>query len=324
MKYIKYLVSVLLFGAVLTSCVQTEGGTVGQTTVQFKEEVVMASFGADYLYVPISIFGANADAMNTADVNVTVKVDATYTGSAADVYVAKEDLTGNPEDGGDIRVTSYDLVFRNNYEIADEDKKKPFSKDVKLEIMLLNKDPEVMEFKLVLENSNTTIGANKECVVRLEKGPTDRLCGKYNVKGGGNSPFQISDGTFTSNITWDINYNCFNIENFAGFSYAPIPAYWDEEAEEMYMLPYEPIMWYSSADMQMCYSMFFSVDGGSLKLPSEERIVLDYDIEKGTIKFPSKYAFGVLVFTCDESYNPGSLVGYFTACEMGYTFTKEK
>lgn len=326
MKYIKYLVSVLLFGATLVSCGPSEGGTVGQTTVQFKEEVLKAGFGADYIYVPISIFGANADAMNTADVNVTVKVDETYTGSGEGVYVAKEDLTGKPEDGGDIRVTSYDLVFRNNYEIADENKNKPFTKDIKVEIMLLNKDPEIMEFKLVLESSNTTIGAVKECVVRLEKGATDRLCGAYSVKGHGNCPFDAadSDGAFDVNISWNIDYNCFDIENFAGFTYAPISAYWDAETEEMYMLPYEPLLWYDPDAMQMCYSMFFAIDGGNLVLPSEKRIVLEYNIEKGTIKLPSNYAFGVLVFSCDEAYNPGQLIGRFTACEMGYTFTKKK
>ncbi len=323
MKSIKYLVAALLVGSIFTSCGEP-AGTVGQTTVQFDAAEMESSFGAEYVKVPITIFGANADAMNTADVNVKVKIDETYTGSSEGVYVAKEDITGKPEDGGDIRVTSYDLVFRNNYDIADEDKKKPFDKTIYVEVLLLNKAPEIMEFKVVIESSNTTIGDIKECVVRLEKGATDRLCGTYTVTDNGGSPFSVDDPNFTTTISWNVEYNCFEILPFVDWTYAPIMAYFDEETEEMYMLPYEPIMWYDQAAMQMCFSMFFSVSGSSIAVAKDQRIVLDYDIEKGTIKFPMNYNFGVLVFTCDEGYNPQSLVGYFTGCDSGFVFTKKK
>lgn len=353
MKCIKYLVAALTLGATLVSCsgVEEPVGTVGQTIVQFESETVNGGFGSGYIYVPITIFGANAAAMNTADVNVKVRLDETYTSTENGVVVAKEDLTGAPvatpvldeegnpvykqevdeegkpvfdEEGnpvytdeplvdyvmGDIRITSKDMVFINNYNIADDDKDKPFKKNVGVEIMIVNTKAAILEFKLVIESSNTQIGDISECVVRLEKSLTDELCGEYKVSGG-----------WDSTITWNASYECFEIFPFESWNYCPIYAYWDPEINEMYMLPYEPLMWYDSAAMQMCYSLFWTAEGS---LCGDERVVLDYDIVNGTIKFPEELALQIYVCVCDEGYNPVSGVGYFTNKYAGLVMTKKE
>lgn len=315
MKCIKYLVAALTLGATLVSCsgVEEPVGTVGQTIVQFESETVNGGFGSGYIYVPITIFGANAAAMNTADVNVKVRLDETYTSTENGVVVAKEDLTGAPDENGvmgDIRITSKDMVFINNYNIADDDKDKPFKKNVGVEIMIVNTKAAILEFKLVIESSNTQIGDIRECVVRLEKSLTDELCGEYKVSGG-----------WDSTITWNASYECFEIFPFESWTYSPIYAYWDPEINEMYMLPYEPLMWYSSADMQMCYSLFWTAEGS---LCGDERVVLNYDIVNGTIKFPEDLALQIYVCVCDEGYNPVSGVGYFTNKYAGLVMTKKE
>ncbi|MBO7300516.1 MAG: hypothetical protein J6U53_03805, partial [Tidjanibacter sp.] len=162
-----------------------------------------------------------------------------------------------------------------------------------------------------------------ECVVRLEKSATDRLCGTYNVVPTVASPF---DGkvaaAFDVQITWNGEYGCFEIAPFDGWTYSPIYAYWDEESESMYMLPYEPLMWYSSADMQMCYQMFFVVENQTA-VPVSSEVILDVDMDKGTITFPEDQYFGVLVFSCDAGYNPTGLYGRFTSACAGYVMTKK-
>lgn len=302
---------VLFAGALMTSC--GEKVEVGQTTVEFAQATAKSGFGGGYLYVPIAISGENAAAMNTSDVTVKIKVDDTYTNPNAVVGV--EDV--------DYRITSYDLKFINNYEIPEEDKDKEFTKTVGVEIMILNTEPEVMEFKLAIESCNTTLGTQTECVVRLEKSATDRLCGTYRVEPTVASPF---DGevaaAFDVQITWNGDYDCFEIAPFDGWTYSPIYAYWDEESESMYMLPYEPLMWYDSASMLMCYQMFFVVEGGTA-VPVSSEVILDVDMDKGTITFPEDTYFGVLVFSCDAGYNPTSLYGRFTSACAGYVMTKK-
>lgn len=314
MKFIKYLAIVLFAGALMTSC--GEVVNVGQTTVQFSQEQVESGFGAGTVYVPLTITADNWSAVNLSDVNVKIKVDATYTNG--NVYVGKEDE--------DFRITAYDMVFRNNYEEpeTEEEKAEPFAKKIKgVEIMILKTDIDVMEFKLAIESSNTTIGTQTECVVRLEKSATDRLCGTYRVEPTVASPF---DGevaaAFDVQITWNGEYDCFEIAPFDGWTYSPIYAYWDEESESMYMLPYEPLMWYDSASMLMCYQMFFVVEGGTA-VPVSSEVILDVDMDKGTIAFPEDQYFGVLVFSCDAGYNPTSLYGRFTSACAGYVMTKK-
>ena len=127
---------------------------------------------------------------------------------------------------------------------------------------------------------------------------------------------------FDVQITWNGEYGCFEIAPFDGWTYSPIYAYWDEESESMYMLPYEPLMWYSSADMQMCYQMFFVVENQTA-VPVSSEVILDVDMDKGTITFPEDQYFGVLVFSCDAGYNPTGLYGRFTSACAGYVMTKK-
>lgn len=314
MKYIKYLAMVLFAGALMTSC--GEKVDVGQTTVEFAAAEYQSGFGGAYLYVPIAINGENADAMNTTDVNVKIKVDETYTNGS--VFIGKEDE--------DFMITSYDMVFINNYEIADEDKANPVQKQVGIEIKVLNTQPEVMEFKLVIESANTTIGANKECVVRLEKTETDRLCGTYIMASDMPCPFKDSpeSASFTTNVTWNSNYGCFEVSPFGTWGNTPIYIYWEEETKALYMQPWEPLMWYSSADSQLIYQMFFGIEGGAAVIPNN-LIVLDYDIDAGIIRFPEDLYFGIMVYVADPAtYTPLSMLGYLEPPHPGFVMTKQK
>ncbi|MBO7301071.1 MAG: hypothetical protein J6U53_06710 [Tidjanibacter sp.] len=306
MKTIKYLIAALLFGATLTSCVE-EAGTVGQTTVQFKEEQVVAGFGAEYVYVPISIFGANADAMNTADVTVKVKLDDTYTSNEAGVEIATNDLTGKAEDGGDIRITSCDLVFRNNYNIADEDKKKPYTKEVEVEIMIINKDPEIMEFKLVIEDSNTTIGAVKECLVRLEKGPADRLCGEWwasytgtlSLTGGADAPGPWQTEMYYENQSGRLFF-------YDGvYGKIPFVFYFDEKSEVLTYPTFEVLM-PESEGYYFCQSVFTLTPDGYISFHKEDSLACEYDNKNYSyvkIDDLNEWVTAPLILPLDESYN---------------------
>lgn len=321
MKYIKYLAIVLFAGALMTSC--GEEVNVGQTTVQFADAVAKGGFGSGYVYVPIAINGANADAMNTSDVTVKIKVDNTY--SNPNAVIGVEDV--------DYRITSYDMVFRNNYEIEEEAKDQPFSKSVGVEIQVLNIEPEVMEFKLVIESSNTQIGEQKECVVRLEKGPADRLCGEWFASYDSLYP-DWSDrvdftGPFKTNFAWVAEYGYFDINPHP--STLPMCIYFDEKSETLYLPTLEPMAWYSSADMQLIFqatmAMVETADGISLQLLDDPAIIADYDKTNFSyIKFPGMEAITLVfpVMVVDESLNPVSMLGHLSEGMVNPKFTRTK
>ncbi len=321
MKIFKYLAAAFLLCAGMISC-GNETGTVGTTTIQFADAVMKSGFGGAYVYVPLTITADTEAAMNSADVTAKLSIVADHTPTTSDAVLGVADT--------DFMVTSLDVNFPAYQEYYDKENPKKYYneelgkwiKTVQMEVKLLNTEPEIMEFKFAIESATTTIGANSECVVRLEKSATDRLCGEYAVTSDANSPFGVAFNSFTATISWNSGYNCFEIFPFSSWNYCPVYAYWDEETEQMYMLPYEPLMWYSSSDMQMCYQMFFSVANQSIQLASDN-VVLDVDLAAGTIKFPTDLYFGILVFGCDEGYNPNSLVGYFTGCDSGHVFTKK-
>lgn len=306
---------VLFAGALLTSCGE-EPVNVGNTTVEFADATYKAGFGGGTIYVPIAINGENAAAMNTTDVNVKIKVDETYTNGGITIGKADEDFM----------ITSYDMVFRNNYEIPEESKDLPYEKTVGVEIKILNTEPEVMEFKLVIESSNTTIGAQSECLVRLEKTETDRLCGTYTMSSESPCLFTSGPATFTTttNVTWNSNYGCFEVLPFGSWDYTPFYIYWDEETKELYMQPWEPLMWYSTADSQMCYQMFVTVQDNSV-VPHNALVMLDYDIDAGIIRFPENLYFGITVCGCDPAtYSPQSWLGWMEGMHPGFVMTKHK
>lgn len=315
MKCIKYLAMVLFAGALMTSCV-TEPVNVGTTTVEFADATYKAGFGGGTIYVPIAINGENAAAMNTSDVNVKIKVDETHTNG--DITIGKADE--------DFMITSYDLVFRNNYEIPEESKDLPYEKTVGVEIKILNTEPEVMEFKLAIESSNTTIGAQTECLVRLEKTETDRLCGTYTLVS--DKPCLFTSGPESAsfsgiNVGWSAEDSCFEVYPFGGWDYTPVYIYWDSETKEMYMHPYEGLIWYTQGS-QLCYQMFVTVQDGSV-VPYNDVVFLDYDLDAGTIKFPDNLYFGIMVYDCDpNTLAPISMLGYMEPPHPGFVMTKQK
>lgn len=314
MKFTKYLAMVLCAGALLTSCGEKVVEDVGQTTVEFEKATYESGFGAGMLYVPIVIKGDNKEAMNTTDVNLKIKVDSEYTNGSR--YIGKEDE--------DFIITSYDLKFINNYEIPEDKKDEPFKKTIGVEIRIINTDLFSMDFKLVIENCNTTLGTNSECVVKIEKTVTDAICGTYNVTATVPSPFDDELApSFKTQIGWSNQYECFEILPFEDWNYTPVYAYWDAENTQMWMQPYEPLLWYDSAAMQMCYQVFFAVEGGNISLVKDP-ILLECDLDNQIIKFPDDLYFGILVFSCDEAMNPTGLIGRFTSACGGWVFNPAK
>lgn len=321
MKYIKYLAMVLFAGALMTSC--GEKVEVGQTTVEFAQATAKSGFGGGYLYVPIAISGENAAAMNSSDVTVKIKVDDTYTNPNAVIGV--EDV--------DYRITSYDLKFINNYEIPEEDKDKEFTKTVGVEIMILNTEPEVMEFKLAIESCNTNLGTQTECVVRLEKSPADRLCGSWYASYDSLYPDwddrQDFTGPFLTNFTWNSQYGYYDINPHP--STLPMCIYFDEQEEVLYLPTLEPMAWYSSADMQLIFQAAMAIvetaDGYSLSLLKEPAIIADYDKTNFSyINFPGMEAITLVfpVLVVDQNLNPQSMLGHLSEGMVNPKFTRTK
>ncbi|MBO7198111.1 MAG: hypothetical protein J6V28_04875 [Tidjanibacter sp.] len=329
MKSIKYLALALIFGAGLVACGEPVG-TPGNTTVEFAVPVLESGFGAGYVYVPLVITADNEADLNTADVKAKVKI--VETGAA---YEGKHDETGLPnEDGvmGDYRVTSFDINFPDyeSYKVKDEEENKKlyynedtkkWQKKVQMEVKILNTNVDELRFTFQIESATTTIGAVNTCEVVLAKTAVDRRCGTFKVESDGSVFAAFS--SFTTSISWNSEYGCFEILPWEDWAYSPVYAYWEAETEKVYMLPYEPLMWYDSASMMMCYQMFFTVEGNSIVPCTEEKIYIDYDLETGVYTFPADLSFAVLVYGCDAGYNPNSLVGYFTSGAYGITMTKQ-
>lgn len=328
MKYIKYFAAALLLTIGLASCELGEGGgTPGKTTVQFAQAVVEEGFGAGTFYVPLTIESDTKEGMNSCSVQAKVKV--VTTGEANE---GTPDLDGL---SGDYRVTSLDInfpAFSNYYnEKLPEEYKTESGKWVKtvyMEVMILNDKPELMNFTFEIESATTTIGEQKQCRVELSKGPRDRLCGTYtgvgttNIYTAGDTEQQK---TWTSKISWNAQYSCFEFDALGDWVDGAY-AYWDEGTQTMYMYSWEPIMWYSSADSLMIYSAFYTKlnkDEKAFDLATDEIVVLEYDIEAGTIKFPEDLILAFAVYQTNEEYAPVAFYGYFPSGYKGITLTKK-
>lgn len=274
MKHIKSLA--LLVVAVLTfaSC---ESGSVGQTVVQFAEKQYDDGFGSGWLNIPLTLSGRE---MNTCDVEVKVSVvpvDTDYTEAVEDK---------------DYQITSYDLVFR------------PGVEEVLLQVQLMETDPmklpDVMEFKLEITEANTNIGANRECLVHLEKTTADRLCGEWYLT------FDVSpnSGDIASpalvDVSWDAAAGRFSIlvpNSSSVYGTYPISMIFDQDNDYLILPAYDFIEWYD-ANNTILVAQFLarnirdvtSTSGKPMKIcdRATDDLVGTYDKENfQTITFPS-------------------------------------
>ena len=333
MKFLKYITASLLLVVGLASCeMGIESGTVGTTTVQFANAVIEEGFGAGTIYIPLTITADTEEAMNSC--NVTAKVKVVTTGEQ---YEGQADTNGL---SGDYRITSLDVNFPAYGNYYDEKEPKKYYdeesgkwvKQAKMEVMILNDTPDELCFTLEIESSNTTIGENKQCKVVLVKTTRDRLCGKfrgtatikdYDEKG---AYFEEEITWPETVIAWDGEYKIFTITVFAEWEYPyPTYAYWAEGTETMYMYPADPMVMYD--DTTMIYSGFFTTWTAEIagRTFAEDVVILDYDIENGTITFPDDLYFSFVVCPFDPaSYMPsGDMIGRFTSAYTGAVLTKK-
>lgn len=226
MRSVKFAALMMLAALTLGSC---ESGSTGTTIVEFANTRHSDGFGSGWIYVPITLSGTE---MNTSDVTVAVEVvdfETEHTKAVKDV---------------DYQISSTNLVFR------------PGVTEAALEIELMETNPEklpdVMEFKLVISNSNTNIGAKSECVVHLEKTTADRLCGQWHLTYEGYNP-NYGDLTMPMlvNVTWNANTQRFSMmtvnDNVSVYGAYPISMIFDEENGYIILPAYELITWYDSS-----------------------------------------------------------------------------
>lgn len=312
MKFIKSLAISLLFGAAMLSCSPSEEGTVGQTTVEFANAVYKTSFGAGTFYVPMIITSDTEAGLNTADVKVSVVVDETYTTSEAGVVLGVADTTG---ESGDYRITSLDMNFPDYPSYKDKNdevnKKLYFNetlnkwvKKIGIEIMILNTEPELMEFKLAINTANTTIGAQKDCVIRIEKGPQDRLCGTWLVSDGG-------EPAFNTDIAWDGENNRFILRTASALGKDLVMEY-NPNTEEVYINQNTYIGDFDNGGTNLL--CFMTVTDSSLNPLADKVYVASYDKENyKSITFPTiDGSFLVILAYTDNNGQPGDLVGYLS------------
>lgn len=310
MKAIKYLVIALLFGG-MVSC-SGEKGSVGLTTVEFVDTVYETSFGASTFYVPLMITSDTEEGLNTTDVKATIAVDEAYVPASSDIVAGVADVDGL---SGDFRITSLNMNFPDypSYKLddADANKEKYFDaelnkwvKTVGVEIMILNTQPELMEFKLVIESATTTIGANKECVVHIEKGPQDRLCGTWIM-------CQEGEAAFETTISWNVDTKGFVVgaASQLGFDF---PMNFDAATEEVSITNGVYLGMYAGT-----YHCFLQVTDNTLTPLSDKTFVAVYDKENfSSITFPGIEGYFLCILAyADNGGQPGDLAGY-----LGYIY----
>ena len=284
MKFIKYLAMVLCAGSIMTSC--SEKVDVGQTTIEFKDAVYKTSFGVGTFYLPMIITADNEADMNNSAVQASLVVVEDYTPSADAVH-GKADVDGL---SGDYRITSLDANFPAYSDYYD--KKEPekyyneelgkWVKQIGIEIQILNTEPDVMEFKLAIESSNTNIGTNAECVVRIEKGPQDMLCGDWYIYHGGSplgsgapSPYKAVFGWNSEKIGFDVRTDLYPMPLF--LSYNPVNA----EVTLAHNIYLGEIQSYHV--QQVVYGVNSE---GQLVQPTQTKFVAQYADDYSTLVFP--------------------------------------
>jgi hypothetical protein len=292
MKYVKiFLVaSLTLFG--LASCGPKDAGTVGDASVAFYSDNIEGGFAADFLMVPIVLSNAEE---TTADVTVTVKAKE-YTGAFAG------------EVDKDFMLTTENMVF------------KPGVDSINVEVMILNKNVDELNFVLEIAETNATKGTVTEVLVSLAKTDLDRLCGEWVTNSplwttdkGGMKPLNSTPSTIK--IAYDGEY--LNILNF--WSGETIYAYYDEGF--FYMLPFEPLYYYDSSAGQLIYQMWCvpSGDASTLITPYDDYVIGTWDETFSNITWSpdpetQDIYLGAVVFTGDSNFNPipGTYLGRIT------------
>lgn len=331
MKYIKYIAAALLLTASLASCDTNgvESGTPGNTTVQFAAAEIKDGFGAGVVYVPLTIESDTKEGMNSCSVQAKLKVVTT-----GEKFEGTPDVDGK---SGDYRITSLDVNFpafdnyyddKNPEEYKDSETGK-WVKKVQVEVLILNDAVEELNFTLEIESATTTIGEQKQCTVVLEKTARDRICGTYS---GVATISDYAEGEHYEEpiswnetiISWNSTYKCFDITYFAEWTYTyTFYAYWDEGTSSLYMYPADPMIMYD--DTSVIYSAFYTAWGATIaeRTLASDVVILDYDIEAGTIKFPEDLFFTFAVYTFDAEYNPVEMLGRMTRAYKGAVLTKK-
>ena len=301
MKYVKiFLVaSLTLFG--LASCGPKDAGTVGDATVDFYSDNLEGGFASDYLMVPI-VLSNNEE--TTADVTLTVK-PAEYTGAFAG------------EVDKDFMLTTENMVF------------KPGVDSINLEVMILNKDVDELRFMLEIAETNATAGAKDKILVSLAKTDLDRICTTWEwtwtktwkITTGEEIPQENQyvaawAANNTCKVSWDPEYEELNLSNFENWAqYAPIYAAYDAETNSVGLAPAYAVMWYSSANRQIC-----------------AQFAAERNPETGKFAAYSKYMVGApnetyteLMFTPAENVTYGiAILNYDTGALLGvYTYAYE-
>lgn len=319
MKFIKYLAIALLCGATLSlSSCELQEGSVGVTTVQFADAVYETSFGVGTFYLPLIITADNEADMNTADVQAKLVVVEDYQ-PAEGVKAAKHDLTGIAADGGDYRITSLDVNFPDYPGYFDKKQPKKYYnedlgkwvKEVYVEVMILNTEPDAMEFKLVIESATTTIGAVKECVVTIAKAPQDLLCGAWYMIHGGSAFEGGAVSPLPVTFSWNASESAFDITESAGyFAGMPFRLLFDLETDEI-TLPAKVFVGMYAGAYYTVQSVYGIDSEGYLVSPSKSEYKAVYDNE--TINFPELQEFVMLQCFTDAALtsSAGFLEGVF-------------
>ena len=293
MKYIKTLAVMMAAVLTLASC---ESGDVGQTVVQFEDQLYSDGFGSGWVFVPLKLSGTD---MNTCDVEVSVKVTPVET-----------EYTEAVEDK-DYQITSYDLVFR------------PGVEEIAVEIQLMETDPmklpDIMEFQLEISSSNTNIGANNKCLVHLEKTTADRLCGEWYLSFDVANPNygDIVSGTKV-NVTWNAAGKYFSVlvpNSSSVYGTYPITMTFDEDKDYIILPAYRFLDWYDPgqtiliAQFQATNIREMATETGETAMVCDraaDDIIGTYDkVNFQTITFPSSDTSLAIGYSyVDESGNP--------------------
>ena len=325
MKFLKYITASLLLVVSLASCEGIESGSVGTTTVQFASAVCEDGFGAGYVKVPMIITADTEEAMNSCDVQAVVKVVTT-----GEKYEGTADV--------DYRITSLNINFpaySNYYDEKDpqkyfDEETRKWTKQVAVEVQIVNSSVDELHFTLEIESATTTIGTQKQCSVVLVKTTRDRLCGTYAVSYASSAWYDGTDATqypaekypwTAAVISWYTEGYFALINNSMLGQYGiPFYAYYDDKAEQIYFLPIEPITYYDEAGTQIIYQGFWDEETNDW---AAEEVYGEFDIQTGVITFPANLVFRTSVYTCDEEYNPVEFVEDFAPGYKGLVFTKK-